>query len=333
MNFMILAEKALNDTSLSREECLEVLRTPHESILELLQAAFIVRKRYFGRKVYLHMLINAKSGLCSEDCSYCSQSSISTAGIKKYPLLDEGTIVKGAYAAVAAKARRYCIVSSGRAPHIKELAKIRKAVRKIKQDIDIDICTSLGFLSEDDARSLKEAGVDRYNHNLNASERFYPNICSTHSFQDRVQTLRYVRAAGLELCCGALFGMGERDEDIVDTAFALQDLMPDSIPINFLHPVKGTPLENLDYLTSLKCLNILCLIRFLNPRTEIRTAGGREYHLRSLQPMALYPANSLFVSGYLTTSGQTPQETWRMIEDMGFEVEEERSMEIATRSS
>lgn len=333
MNFTVLAEKALNDTLLTREECLEVLKTPHESILELLQAAFTVRNRYFRKKVYLHMLINAKSGLCSEDCSYCSQSNISTAGIKKYPLVDEGTIVKGAYAAIEAKAKRYCIVSSGKSPHSKELEKIKNAVRKIKQDIGIDVCTSLGFLSEGDARSLKEAGVDRYNHNLNASERFYPNICSTHTFQDRIQTLRHARVAGLELCCGALFGMGERDEDIVDTAFALREIMPDSIPINFLHPVKGTPLENVNYLTSLKCLVILCLIRFLNPRTEIRAAGGREYHLRSLQPMALYPANSLFVSGYLTTTGQTPEEAWRMIEDMGFEVEEERSMEIAARSS
>ncbi len=332
MNFMVLADKALDDVPLTRKECYEVLRTPHESILELLQAAFIVRKRHFGKKVYLHMLINAKSGLCSEDCSYCSQSNLSTARIEKYPLLDEGVLVKGAYAAVEAKAKRYCIVSSGKAPNNKELEKIGKAVRKIKQDIGIDICTSLGFLTEANARFLKASGVDRYNHNLNASERFYPNICSTHSFQDRVQTLHRARAAGLELCCGALFGMGERDEDIVDTAFALRDIMPNSIPINFLHPVEGTPLENVNYLTSLKCLIILCLIRFLNPRTEIRAAGGREYHLRSLQPMALYPANSLFVSGYLTTPGQTPEEAQQMIEDMGFEVEEERSMEVASRA-
>jgi biotin synthase len=206
-------------------------------------------------------------------------------------------------------------------------------VKTIKKEIGIDICTSLGFITEEEALALKNAGVNRYNHNLNASERFYPNICSTHSFQDRVQTLRNARAAGLELCCGALFGMGERDEDIIDTLLALREIKPDSIPINFFNPIKGTPLENTYYLTPLKCLKILCLTRFLNPRIEVRAAGGREYHLRSLQPLTLYPVNSLFVSGYLTTTGQTPEEAWKMIEDMGFDVEEERSVEVATQHS
>ncbi|MFC1533573.1 biotin synthase BioB [Thermodesulfobacteriota bacterium] len=190
----------------------------------------------------------------------------------------------------------------------------------------------MGFLTEDDALALKDAGVDRYNHNLNASERFYSSICSTHTFDERIQTLLNARAAGMELCCGALFGMGERKKDVIDTVFALREIGPDSIPINFLHPVPGTPLEGTNQLTPMNCLVILCLVRFLNPRKEIRIAGGREYHLRSIQALALYPANSIFVSGYLTTSGQTPEQAWKMIEDMGFEVEEERSMEIATRS-
>lgn len=332
MDYVLLADKALNNEPLTREECLDVLSTPEEDILGLLHAVYTVRKTYFGNKVYLHMLLNAKSGLCSEDCSYCSQSKVSEAEIDKYPLLDEKAILDGAYAAQEAKAKRYCIVSSGNAPQQKELEKIKKAVKKIKKEIGIDICTSLGFLTEEEALALKEAGVNRYNHNLNASERFYSSICSTHSFQDRVQTLRRARAAGLELCCGALFGMGERDEDIIDTILALRDLAPDSIPINFFNPIKGTPLEHVNYLTPLKCLKILCLTRFLNPRIEIRPAGGREFHLRSLQPLALYPANSLFVSGYLTTSGQTPEEAWKMVEDMGFEVKEERSVEVATRA-
>jgi biotin synthase len=332
MNYALLADKALNDQPLTQEECLEVLRTPEEDILLLLQAAYTVRKTYFGKKVYLHMLLNAKSGLCSEDCSYCSQSKVSNAEIEKYPLLDEKAILEGAYAARKARAKRYCIVSSGKAPNQKELERLQKVVKTIKKEIGIDICTSLGFLTEEEALALKNAGVNRYNHNLNASERFYSSICSTHSFQDRVQTLHHARAAGLELCCGALFGMGEQDADIIETLLALREIAPDSIPINFFNPIKGTPLDSVNYLTPLKCLNILCLTRFLNPRIEIRPAGGREFHLRSLQPLALFPANSLFVSGYLTTSGQTPEEAWKMIEDMGFEVEEERSMEMATRA-
>lgn len=199
-----------------------------------------------------------------------------------------------------------------------------------RRELDIEICASVGFLTEETARSLKEAGVDRYNHNLNASERYYPRICTTHTYQDRIQSLQYARMAGLQLCCGALFGMGESEDDVIDLAFALREVEPDSVPVNFLHPIPGTPLEGVDYLSPAKCLAILSLIRFLNPRREIRLAGGREFHLRSLQPMALYPANSIFVSGYLTTTGQTPEQAWQMVADMGFVVEQEVVEEAAT---
>ena len=330
VEFLKLAHKALQDLPLTEEECLAVLRCPDEEILELLQATFIVRKKYFGKKVYLHMLINAKSGLCTEDCSYCSQSAVSRASIEKYPLVDAETIIMGAKDALRAKAKRYCIVSSGHSPHEKDLRVICEAVRGIKKEVGIEICTSLGILNEDTALALKEAGVDRYNHNINTSERFYSSICSTHTFEDRIQTLRHARGAGMELCCGALFGLDESDKDIIDTSLALKEISPDSIPINFLNPIPGTPLENSNQLTPLNCLAILCLVRFLNPRTEIRVAGGREHNLRSVQSLALYPANSLFVSGYLTTSGQTPEQAQEMIKDMGFEVELERSMEIAS---
>lgn len=331
MNYQDLAEKALQGHLLTRQECYTVLDTPEDNILDLLQAAFRVRKTYFGKKVTLHLILNAQSGLCSEDCSYCAQSSISKASIEKYPLLDDETILEGARRARAAKAKRYCIVSSGRSPTRLGLERFCTVLSRIKREVgDIDICTSLGFLSEEAARSLKEAGANRYNHNLNTSERFYPQVCTTHTYQDRLRTIQNARKAGLELCCGALFGMGETEDDIIDLALAFRELGPDSIPINFLHPVPGTPLEKVEYLTPLKCLSILSLIRFLNPSREIRVAGGREFHLRSLQPLGLYPANSIFVSGYLTTTGQTPEEAWRMIADMGFEVEQEISEEVAT---
>lgn len=328
MNYQELAELALQGLPLSREQCYAVLRCPQDRVLELLQAAFTVRERYFGRKVILHLLINAKSGLCPEDCSYCSQSAISQASIQKYPLLDEEKILKGAYAAKSARAKRYCIVTSGRAPTRKELERLCRVVSKIKQEANLEICTSLGFLTEEAARSLKQAGVDRYNHNLNTSERFYPQICTTHSYQERIRTLHNARQAGLKLCCGALFGMGESEDDIIDFALTLREVRPDSIPINFLNPIPGIPLEKVNYLTPLKCLAILSLVRFVNPDREIRVAGGRELHLRSLQPLALYPANSIFVSGYLTTSGQTPQEAWQMVSDLGFVVEQEVVEEV-----
>jgi len=323
MNYQKISEKVIQGQELSREECYSVLRAPQDRLLQLLEAAFRVRETYFGRKVRLHFLINVKSGLCPEDCAYCSQSSVSQATIEKYPLLDDEDILNGAHEAKSAKAMRYCMVGSGRSPSKKELDKLCRVVKRIKEEVGIGICVSMGFLTDAFARALKDAGVDRYNHNLNATERFYSQICTSHSYQDRLRTLWSAKKAGLELCCGAIFGMGESEDDIVDLAFSLRKIGADSIPINFFHPIPGTPLDGMNYLTPLKCLTILCLLRFVNPDREIRAAAGREFHLRSLQPLILYPSNSIFVSGYLTTSGQKPEDAWQMVEDMGFEVEQE----------
>ncbi len=320
-DFNALAEKALRGDMLTREECRFVLQAPDEELLSLLQAAFRVRERYFGKTVRLQMLLNAKSGACQEDCHYCSQSSISTAAIDRYGLLPRERMVEGAKRAAAGKAQRYCIVISGRSPLDREIAEIADAVKVIKQEIPIQICCSLGMLNEEQARTLKAAGVDRINHNLNTSEAYYPSICTTHTFQDRLATIQNARSAGLEICSGGIVGMGERDDDIIDLALALRDVKPDSIPLNTLHPIPGTPLEHCKNLTPQRCLKVLCLFRFLHPRTEIRIAGGREFNLRSLQPLALYPADSMFVDGYLTTPGQPAPEVWQMIADLGFEIE------------
>ena len=320
-DFTILADKALRDELLTREECLAVLHTPDTDLLGLLQAAFKVRERYFGKTVRLQMLLNAKSGACQEDCGYCSQSSVSTAPIDRYGLLPQDQMVTGARRAAAAKAQRYCIVISGRSPLDREIADIASAVRSIKQETPIQICCSLGLLNERQAKDLKAAGVDRINHNLNTSEAYHQEICSTHTFQDRLATIRHARTAGLEICSGGIVGMGEGDEDLIDLALALREVKPDSIPLNMLHPASGTPMEHCTPLTPQRCLKALCLFRFLHPRTELRIAGGREHNLRSLQPLALYPADSVFVDGYLTTPGQPAAEVWRMIEDLGFEIQ------------
>ena len=322
MNYPALAEKAIDGRELSREECRVVLRSPDPDMLQLLDAAYRVRRHFCGNRVHLHMLINAKSGLCPEDCHYCSQSSVSTAEIEKYPLLSEVKLLEGARRAEAARARRYCIVTSGRGPTDREVEHLARVVRSIKSQVDIGICCSVGLLTEEKALRLKEAGVEQLNHNLNTSERYHPEICTTHTYADRVATLMAARGAGLKLCTGAIFGQGETEEDIIDVALALRALEPQSVPVNFLHPIPGTPFEQVSYLTPYQCLRILCLMRFLCPSQEIRVSGGRELHLRALQPLALYPANSLFVAGYLTTPGQRPEEAWRMIQDMGFEIEE-----------
>ena len=319
-DFQVLAERALLDEALTRDECLAVLGAPDDRLLELLDAAFKVRARYFGRKVRLQMLLNAKSGACQEDCHYCSQSAVSTAAIERYGLLPPEQMLEGARRAAAAKAQRYCIVISGRSPLDREIAEIADAVRAIKQEVPIQVCCSLGLLNEEQARRLKSAGVDRINHNLNTSEAYQPVICTTHTFRDRLTTIGHARAAGLEICSGGIIGMGESDDDVIELAMALREVKPDSIPLNTLHPVPGTPLEHCQHLTPQRCLKVLCLFRFLHPRTEIRIAGGREFNLRTLQPLALYVADSLFVGGYLTTPGQPARDVWNLISDLGFEL-------------
>jgi biotin synthase len=246
---------------------------------------------------------------------------VSTAAIDRYNLLPQSQMIEGARRAAASKAQRYCIVISGRSPLDREIQEIAGAVRAIKGELPIQICCSLGLMNEAQAMRLKAAGVDRVNHNLNTSEAFHGSICTTHTFDDRLATIRNARAAGLEICSGGIVGMGEADDDLIDLAMALREVKPDSIPVNTLHPVAGTPLENCDHLTPQRCLKVLCLFRFVHPRTEIRIAGGREHNLRSLQPLALYPADSVFVNGYLTTPGAPAPEVWGMIRDLGFTIE------------
>ena len=321
MDYETIAEKSLRGETLEREEMTAVLNAPDMELPDLLTAAFKVRHHYFGRRVQIHVLQNAKSGLCPEDCHYCSQSSISKAPIDRYPLLPRETLLEGAFRAKEAGAVRYCMVNSGRGPTQRETDEMAEVVREIKSRVPINICCCLGLLSEAKAKILKQAGVERVNHNLNTSKRHYSKICTTHTYDDRVETVRSVKSAGLSSCCGGIVGMGETEDDIMDMATALRDLDVDSIPINFLHPIAGTPLEGTNHLTPQRCLKVLCLLRFVNPSKELRVGGGRELNLRSLQPMSLYPANSIFVNGYLTTPGQRATEAHRMIEDLGFAIE------------
>ncbi len=330
--FDVLAEQVLQGRPVTREEGLELLQTDDAQLLPLVNAAYTIRHAYFGRKVTIQMLFNAKSGACQEDCHYCSQSSISTAPIDRYALVAPEEMLKAARRAHEAKAERYCVVISGRSPLEKEVDDIASAVTRIKRELPMQVCCSLGLLTEPQAKRLKAAGVDRINHNLNTSEAYHSSICTTHTYQDRVTTLQNARAAGLELCSGGIVGMGESDEDLVDLAFALKDLNPDSIPLNMLHPIPGTPLADARHLTPQRCLKILCLFRFVHPQRELRAAGGREFNLRSLQPMALYVADSLFVNGYLTTPGQPAREVERMLADMGFEVAGEKPAVTASPS-
>ncbi|MCC6848407.1 MAG: biotin synthase BioB [Deltaproteobacteria bacterium] len=308
----------------TREEALAILQAPDGELRDLLWAAFRVRERYWGRRVKLCMLRNARSGLCPEDCHYCSQSAVSTAAIDTYRLLPTEDLVAGARAAAERGARRYCMVTSGRGPSARDIGQVTAATRAIRAEHpELEICVSLGIMDGGQARELKAAGVGWVNHNLNTSARFHSEICTTHTYEDRVRTIRAVKEAGLAVCCGGIIGMGERDEDVVDLAFALREIGVDALPLNFLLAIGGTPLAEAGPVAATRALRALCLMRFTNPASDIRAAGGRERNLGSWQGLALFPANSVFIEGYLTTAGLATLPTRRLIEEMGFAVEGE----------
>jgi biotin synthase len=213
------------------------------------------------------------------------------------------------------------MVTATRGPSQRDLDTICEAARRIKSELDIELCASLGLLTEAKAARLVEAGVDRFNHNLETSERHYEQIVSTHTWKDRVETVAIAKRAGMDTCCGGIVGLGEDETDLLDLAFTLRELDVDSVPVNFLDARKGTPLAGYPLVEAGFALRALCMFRFVHPRTDLRVAGGREITLRALQAFALYPANSIFTQGYLTTGGATAQADHQMIRDAGFELE------------
>ena len=316
-----LAERALADEAPSEADALWILDGDDVALLPLLHAAFAPRERHFGRRVMVHVLNNVQNGLCPEDCGYCSQSRDSSAAIRKYKMKDRETILAEAEHAAKSGASRYCMVMSGRGPSLALTQKLADTVREVKERFPIEVCLSVGLLEEEHARILADAGLDRLNHNLNTSESHYGEICSTHTYQDRVNTLVAARKCGIEPCSGLILGMGETSQDVLEVGFRLRELEVPSIPVNFLIPIDGNPVTDDGSLSPERCLRALCLMRLINPRAELRAAGGREGHLRHLEPLALWPANSLFVEGYLTTKGDAVNDTYRMIREAGFEVE------------
>jgi biotin synthase len=321
--YRALAECALADAPLDPGDALGVLSAPDDALASLLWAAYAVRGAHFGRRVKLCVLNNARSGLCPEDCGYCSQSAVSTAEIARYRLKPVPELVAAARQAAEAGARRYCMVTSARGPSPADIEHLGRAARAIRAELpQLELCVSLGIMGDDDARSLRDAGVDYVNHNLNTSRRHYPAICTTHTYDDRVGTVRNAQRAGLAACSGVIIGMGERDEDLVDVAGALAALRVQSLPVNFLHPIDGTPLGEHEPPAAGRCLRALALFRLTNPRAEIRAAGGRERCLGGAQGLALFAANSVFVDGYLTTAGQSHGAAAAMIEALGFEIED-----------
>ena len=327
-NWLRFADTVLEGHVVSRNEAHEIVESSDDEFLEILAAAFKLRLHFHGRKVRVHVLQNAKSGACSEDCRFCSQSSRYDKNAERHPMQQVEELVLGAKAAFEKGAVTYCMVTAARGPNHRQMDVICEAARRIKEKYSLQVCASLGMLRAGQAERLRAAGVDRYNHNLETSKHNFKNVVTTHSFSDRIETIRLAKAAGLEACVGGIIGMGESTADRVDLAFTLRELEVNSVPINFLHPRRGTPIGDKvlaqnqktrsTHLRPQDALKTLAMFRFVNPSLDLRAAGGREIILGSMQPFLLYVANSIFTNGYLTTGGQGESADYQMIIQAGF---------------
>lgn len=301
-------------------DALEVLSLAWPDLWRLLDITEGVRRRFKGDGVRLCAIVNAKSGLCSEDCSFCSQSRLSTADIRKYPLIGEEEMVRAAREAKDLGAREFSIVSSGLGMTGRgELERVGNAVARIRREVGIETCVSLGTLSGEDVAYLISRGLRSVHHNLETSRRFFPSVCTTHDYEEDVRAVRAAKDAGAWVCCGGIFGIGESAEDRVELAMTLRGLGVDSIPVNFLNPVPGTPLEGKSELSPVECLKIIAMMRLCHPKREIIVCGGREVNLRDLQCLMFSAgATGTMAGNYLTTSGRPAQDDLRMIRDLGL---------------
>ena len=310
------------DPQLSREDALAILNTPDESLEELVSFAETFRRKYKGNHVSIHILTNARSGNCSQDCAYCAQSCRSKADIDKYKWVADEKLYEDNDFVNEHHLSRHCIGLSGMKFTDAEIEVLAEKIRKMKAD-GTHLCCSIGFLTEHQAKVLKDAGLDPINHNLNSSRNYYPNICSTHTFDQRVANIRMLQGLGYEICSGGIIGMGESREDVVDMLMELREIQPEALPINFLLPIPGTPLEHADMsvLSTAYCMKVLCLARLLVPKADIRCAAGREVYFKGEENMLLRVVDSIFASGYLTADGQGIKDTIRTITDAGFTYE------------
>ncbi|WP_350271345.1 biotin synthase BioB [Brevibacterium sp. CBA3109] len=316
-----LADSILDGGVITEEQAVAMLSTSDRDLLALVAAGSALRRRHFGMTVKLNYLVNLKSGLCPESCSYCSQALGSAAPILKYSWLKTEEAVQQADIGIRGGASRVCLVASGRGPGNRDVDRVRDIVTRLKDDNDeVEVCACLGILKDGQAETLEEAGVDAYNHNINTAESFHDTIVKSHTYTDRTNTVAKAKAAGLSPCSGLIVGLGESDEQVVEALFALRKLDSESIPINFLVPFDGTPMEGQWNLTPAQCLRIVITARFVCPDREIRLAGGREIHLRSLQAQALHVANSIFLGDYLTAEGQAAEDDIALIRDNGFTI-------------
>lgn len=315
-----IANQSLRNEPISREDAHYLMQINSDEIYDVFYWANQIRLRYFGHSIKTCSIVSAKQGRCTEDCSFCSQSARYHTGIEEFPLIDSNNILDAAKYAEQTDSDSIGIVTSGQGiSSSRDLRSICTAIEKIAKNTHVHPHGSFGILTKETAESLVKSGLKRLNHNLETSERFFPNVCSTHTFMDRINTIRCAREVGLEICSGAIFGIGEGIDDRIDLAFTLKMLDVDVVPLNFLHPISGTPLENHIPLTPMEALKIISVFRFVLPDKEIKIAGGRERNLRDLQSWMFYAgANSTMIGNYLTTTGRKVEDDFQMIKDLGL---------------
>ncbi len=309
--------KVLAGGSITFEEAEWLLAT--DDVMALADCANTITRTFNGDTVDVEALINAKSGRCPEDCSFCAQSSFYDTGITKYPLLPKEVLVENAKKAKDAGATSFCLVCAYRDPPEKDFQQICETITEIRSKVDMEVNVSLGFMTPARARKLRELGVKRYNHNLEAAESYFSRICKTHDFADRVNTAKIVKQAGLELCSGGIIGMGESKKERLELAFSLASLHPDEVPINILIGREGTPMGGFQPIDPLEAIKTIAVWRFIMPKTILKIAGGREVHLKDKERLALKAgANGIITGGYLTTGGNAPNKDIAMIKEIGL---------------
>lgn len=319
---MNLAEKIIDGYLPDIEEYRTIVSTPDNHVFHIVPGADLLRDTYLGRSIHLCTICNGKSGRCTEDCAFCSQSRVSNVNSLIYPLLPKDELKQGALAAYNTPINRYSIVTSGKRLSRNEVMRIAEAILELDQG-PLDYCISLGTLDQVDFEILKEAGISRYHHNLETSRSHFKEVCSTHNYDERVETIHSAKRQGLSVCAGGIFGVGETDEQVLELALTLRELDVDAIPINFLTPIKGTPLEKANNLTPLRCLKIIALFRYVLPKKEIIVCGGREKNLRHLHPMVFYAgASGIMTGNYLTTKGRPLQDDLEMLEELKLQIRE-----------
>jgi len=316
-----IGDKVLEGGSVSMKEILPLLEAKGPDVMDLVAVANRVRGEFNGNEIDLCSLLNAKSGKCSEDCAFCAQSAHYQTDAPTYPLMNADQMVKEAQEAQKRRTGRFCLISSGRQLNDKEFEVILSGLNRIRKETTLDLDCSLGTLSEERAEALKRVGVTRYNHNLETAESHFSKICTTHSFQDRVQTIEVLKDQGFSICCGGIIGLGESPQQRLELAFSVKQLGIECIPFNILNPRPGTPLEHSESIPPIEIIKTISLFRLVLPKGTIKIAGGREANLRDLQSLALLAgANGLIVGNYLTTPGRNAEDDLTMVKDVGFQI-------------